>query len=103
MVKTLQETTNLLNKTKEFYRAKSAEVEKLKRENPTPKEMEKAETKFKKAQEDYRNLVDKYSNVREEFEKKMTSSCKHFQQAETLYLTQVSSPRDNFFYTIYLP
>ena len=27
--------------------------------------------------------------MREDFEKKMLSSCKHFQQAETLYLTQV--------------
>ena len=37
-------------KTKEFYKAKSAELEKLKRESPSPKELEKAETKFRKAQ-----------------------------------------------------
>ena len=37
-------------KTKEFYKAKSSELEKLKRESPSPKELEKAETKFRKAQ-----------------------------------------------------
>jgi len=89
IVKSLQETTNLLHKSKEFYKAKSAELEKLKRENPTPKELEKAETKFRKAQEEYKTLCDKYTNIREDFEKKMISSCKHFQQNETLFLTQM--------------
>jgi len=89
VVKSLQETTILLHKSKEFYKAKTSELEKLKRENPTPKELEKAESKFRKAQEEYRNLCDKYTNIREDFEKKMISSCKHFQQSETLYLTQM--------------
>lgn len=89
IVKSLQETTILLHKSKDFYKAKSVELEKLKRESPSPKELEKSESKFRKAQEDYKALCDKYSSQREEFEKKMTSSCKHFQQAETLYLTQM--------------
>ena len=83
-----------LGKTKEFYKAKSAELEKLKRESPSPKELEKAETKFRKAQvshktgimasildstfqfhqDDYKALCDKYASVREDFEKKMLSS-----------------------------
>ena len=89
VVKSLQETTTNLQKSKEFYKSKAAELEKIKKESPTPKELEKAETKFKKAQEDYKNLCDKYANVREDFEKKMLSSCKHFQQAETIFLTQM--------------
>jgi DNA repair ATPase RecN len=89
VVKALQETTVLLHKSKDFYKAKSVELEKLKRESPSPKELEKGETKFRKAQEEYKNLCDKFSSQREEFEKKMLSSCKHFQQAETLYLTQM--------------
>ena len=48
--------------------------------------MEKAESKVKKAQEDYRNLVDKYSSVLQEFDKKMGTSCKHFQQEQNNYL-----------------
>ena len=50
VVKSLVETTALLAKSKEFYKAKSAELEKLKRESPSPRELEKAETKFRKAQ-----------------------------------------------------
>eukprot|EP00090_Calanus_glacialis_P027285 TRINITY_DN4295_c0_g1_i2.p1 TRINITY_DN4295_c0_g1~~TRINITY_DN4295_c0_g1_i2.p1 ORF type:complete len:1042 (-),score=254.32 TRINITY_DN4295_c0_g1_i2:278-3403(-) len=96
VVKSLQETTILLHKSKEFYKAKTSELEKLKRENPTPKELEKAESKFRKAQEEYRNLCDKYTNIREDFEKKMMSSCKHFQQNETLYLTQMVDFVHNF-------
>merc|ERR1712142_730189 len=65
------------------------------KENPTPKELEKAEAKFRKAQEEYRNLCDKYSNIREDFEKKMISSCKHFQQQETIYLTQMVDSNHN--------
>ena len=49
--------------------------------------MEKAESKVKKAQEDYRNLVDKYSSVLQEFDKKMGTSCKHFQQEQNNYLS----------------
>ena len=89
IVKSLQDTTVNLQKSKEFYKVKAAELEKLKRESPSPKELEKAETKFRKAQEDYKTLCDKYSNIREDFEKKMTSSCKHFQQSETIFLTQM--------------
>ena len=90
IVKALQDTTVNLQKSKEFYKVKAAELEKLKRESPSPKELEKAETKFRKAQEDYKTLCDKYSNIREDFEKKMTSSCKHFQQSETIFLTQMT-------------
>ena len=96
IVKSLQDTTVNLHKSKEFYKAKSSELEKLKRESPTPKELEKAETKFRKAQEEYRSLCDKYSSVREEFEKKMLSSCRHFQQHETLHLTQMSDFSHSF-------
>ena len=56
------------------------------RDNTNSKDMEKAESKVKKAQEDYRNLVDKYSSVLQEFDKKMGTSCKHFQQEQNNYL-----------------
>ena len=46
----ISHSSQFLGKTKEFYKAKSAELEKLKRESPSPKELEKAETKFRKAQ-----------------------------------------------------
>ena len=89
VVKSLQEITVNLQKSKELYKARGAELEKLKRDSPSPKELEKAETKFRKSQEDYKALCDKYHTVRDDFEKKMMTSCKHFQQNETLFLTQM--------------
>ena len=89
VVKSLQEITVNLQKSKELYKVRGAELEKLKRDSPSPKELEKAETKFRKSQEDYKALCDKYHTVRDDFEKKMMTSCKHFQQGETLFLTQM--------------
>lgn len=55
---------------------KGGELDKLRKDNASAKDIEKAEIKLKKAQEDYKVLVDKYSNVKEEFEKKMNTACK---------------------------
>ena len=52
------------------------ELEKLKKDNASQKELEKSEVKFKKAQDDYRNLVDKYTTIRNDFESKMTQACR---------------------------
>jgi len=51
-------------------------LDKLRKDNASAKDIEKAEIKLKKAQDDYKVLVDKYSNVKEEFEKKMNAACK---------------------------
>ena len=59
-VKSIQDTTVLLHKTKEIYKQRCAELEKLKRDNASSKDLEKAESKFRKAQDDYKSLVDKY-------------------------------------------
>jgi hypothetical protein len=40
----------LLQKTKEVYKQRCLELEKLKRDNGSTKEVEKSEAKFKKAQ-----------------------------------------------------
>jgi len=89
VVKCLQETSLSLGKQKEFYKTKVVELDKIKRETNNIKDIEKVESKVKRAQEEYRLLVDKYSTVLEDFEKKMASSCKNFQKAETCYLTQM--------------
>jgi len=51
-------------------------LDKLRKDNASAKDIEKAELKLKKAQDDYKALVDKYSIVKEEFEKKMSIACK---------------------------
>lgn len=88
-VKAIQETTVLLQKSKEVYKQRCLELEKLKRENAVQKDLEKAEVKFRKAQDDYKTLVDKYCGIRDHFEKKMTSASKHFQEVETAHLKQM--------------
>lgn len=65
-----------LQKAKDAYVQKGGELDKLRKDNASSKDIEKAELKLKKAQDDYKVLVDKYSAVKEEFEKKMTSACK---------------------------
>lgn len=72
----IQSTTIALQKAKDIYVQKGGELDKLRKDNASAKDIEKAEIKLKKAQDDYKVLVDKYSNVKEEFEKKMNTACK---------------------------
>lgn len=61
---------------KEVYLQRGVELDKLRKENASPRDIEKAEQKLKKAQEDYKNLTEKYKIIREEFETKMTAACR---------------------------
>ena len=88
-VKTIQDTTVALHKAKDIYKQRCAEVEKLKRDNASTKDLEKAESKFRKAHDDYKSLVDKYCQVRDDFERKMTLAAKHFQEVESAHLKQM--------------
>ena len=88
-VKVIQEVTVSLQKSKEAYKQRCLELERLKRENGSAKELEKSEGKFRKAQEDYKALVDRYCAVREDFERKMTLSAKRFQDVEVSHLRQM--------------
>lgn len=51
------------------------ELDKLKKDNASSKELEKAEVKLKKAQEEYKSQVEKYATIKEDFEKKMSCAC----------------------------
>lgn len=88
-VRTMHTTTQTLQKAKETYQQRCVELEKLKKESGSPKDIEKSEVKFKKAQEDYKNLVIKYGTTKVEFEEKMTQACKHFQDLEEAHLKQM--------------
>lgn len=88
-VQAIQSTTLALQKAKDIYVQKGGELDKLRKDNASAKEIEKAEIKFKKAQDDYKVLVEKYSNVKEEFEKKMNIACKLFQEVEQSHLKQM--------------
>jgi len=96
IVQTLQTTLANLTKTKETYNQRHIEYEKLKRENATIKEVEKAETRFKKSCEEYKSLVAKYANVKDQYEAKMTQSCKNFQVVEEAHLRQMKLFLENY-------
>lgn len=71
-VQAIQSITLMVQKAKDSCTQKSLEVEKLKKEGATAKDIEKAETKLKKAYEEYKTFVEKYSVVKDDFEQKMT-------------------------------
>lgn len=85
----IQNTKQALQKAKDVYTAKSAELEKLRKDNASAKDLEKADVKLKKLHEDYRQLSEKYNLVKQDFEKKMTQTCKHFQDVEEAHLKQM--------------
>lgn len=78
-----------VQKSKDVYLQRGVELKKLKKESTSAKEIEKAEQKLKRAQEDYKNFVDKYSTIKEYFEKKMTVTCKNFQDLEVNHLVHM--------------
>lgn len=95
IVQAIQATTLTLQKAKDSYSQKNQELDKLRKENASPRDLEKAEGKLRKAHEEYKNLVDKYQVIKEEFEKKMITACKKFQDVEEAHLIQMKE----FLYT----
>ncbi len=86
-VKAIQETTAMLQKSKEAYKQRCMEVERMRRDGGVSTgQLERSEAKFRRTQDEYKALVDKYCGVRDDFEKKMTLSSKHFQVKGSTYL-----------------
>ncbi|CAL7946467.1 unnamed protein product [Xylocopa violacea] len=86
VVQSIQSITVTLHKAKDMRMQKGLELEKLRKDNASQKELEKAEIKFKKAQEDYKTLVNKYMVIRNDFQAKMTQACRRFQDVEEAHL-----------------
>ncbi|XP_076462263.1 F-BAR domain only protein 2-like isoform X2 [Babylonia areolata] len=95
-VQNIQTTLTLLHKAKEIYHTRCIEKERLKRENASAKDIEKAKQKYKKAYDEYKGLVDKYQTVKTTFEKKMTESCRHFQELEEEHICQMKDFVDTY-------
>lgn len=85
-VQAMQAITAAVQKAKETLSQKTSEVEKLRKENASIKEIEKAEQKLKRAQEEYKTYIERYSPIKEEFEKRMCITCKNFQELEVTHL-----------------
>ncbi|XP_058432560.1 F-BAR domain only protein 1 isoform X2 [Marmota monax] len=90
-VQVLSGVSQLLPKSRENYLSRCMDQERLRRENTSQKEMDKAETKTKKAAESLRRAVEKYNSARADFEHKMLDSALRFQAMEETHLRHMKA------------
>ncbi|XP_076307602.1 F-BAR domain only protein 1-like isoform X1 [Tachypleus tridentatus] len=88
VIQAFQHIAATVLKAKENCYKRYIEVQKL-RECGASKELEKAETKHRKACDEYCSCVKRYNQLRIEFEKKMALACQIFQQVEEEHLQQM--------------
>lgn len=75
-VKAIQTSTAEVQKSRDLYNNKVQELEKLRKENASQKDIEKVETKLRKLQDEYKTLLDKHTPIKNDFERRMTQTCK---------------------------
>ncbi|XP_007943535.1 F-BAR domain only protein 1 [Orycteropus afer afer] len=90
-VQVLSGVNQLLPKSRENYLNRCMDQERLRRESTSQKEMDKAETKTKKAAESLRRSVEKYNSARADFEQKMLDSALRFQAMEETHLRHMKA------------
>ncbi|XP_017139703.1 F-BAR domain only protein 2 isoform X3 [Drosophila miranda] len=88
-VQAIQTSTVAVQKLRDLYASKVLELEKLRKDNGSHKDAEKLESKLKKLHEDYKSLLDKHNPIKNEFERRMTQTCKRFQEIEEVHLRQM--------------
>lgn len=71
-----QNAKSMVSKTKAIYVQRYLELEKCQKENGSSKDIEKADMKSKKAQDDYRSWVEKYNNYSEDYLNKFSKACR---------------------------
>lgn len=86
IVQTIQTMTANLAKSKETYYARCQELDKFKKDGSSAKEVEKAESKVKKAAEEYKSLVEKREIIRNEFHDRMVEASQKFQKIDEEHL-----------------
>nr|XP_012591147.2 F-BAR domain only protein 1 isoform X3 [Microcebus murinus] len=90
-VQVLAGVSQLLPKSRENYLNRCMDQERLRRESGSQKEMDKAETKTKKAADSLRRSVEKYNSARADFEQKMLDSALRFQAMEEAHLRHMKA------------
>nr|XP_036861216.1 F-BAR domain only protein 1 [Manis javanica] len=90
-VQVLAGVSQLLPKSRENYLSRCMDQERLRKESTSQKELDKAETKTKKAAESLRRLVEKYNSARADFEQKMLDSALRFQAMEESHLQHMKA------------
>ncbi|VDK24182.1 unnamed protein product [Taenia asiatica] len=90
VVHSFQVATTHLQKAKELYHTRYKEYERVRlNETHSTRDIEKAETKLKKAQDEYKYSVEKYNNLRLQFVDKMRLACNNFEEMEVAHLTRM--------------
>ncbi|VDK67391.1 unnamed protein product [Litomosoides sigmodontis] len=82
---------DVIDASKETYAQRVNELERLKKENATPKDISKAENKLNKSHDEYKGYVDKYGRVRADFEEKMIKATRLFQAHDKAFLLQMKA------------
>lgn len=75
-VQAMQASTAAVQKAKDLFSTKMNELEKLRKDSGSTKDLEKAESKMRKQQDDYKLLLEKHNPVKNEFERRMNITCK---------------------------
>ncbi|XP_017478896.1 PREDICTED: F-BAR domain only protein 2 isoform X7 [Rhagoletis zephyria] len=88
-VQAMQASTAAVQKLRDVYASKVLELEKLRKDNASQKDIEKVETKLRKLQDEYKTLLDKHNPIKNDFERRMTQTCKRFQEIEEVHLRQM--------------
>uniref|UniRef100_A0AC11E2Q8 FCH and mu domain containing endocytic adaptor 1 n=1 Tax=Ovis aries TaxID=9940 RepID=A0AC11E2Q8_SHEEP len=99
-IQVLTGVSQLLPKSRENYLNRCMDQERLRRESTSQKEMDKAETKTRKAAESLRRLVEKYNSARSDFEQKMLDSALRFQAMEETHLQQMKALMGSYAHSV---
>ncbi|KAL6463521.1 hypothetical protein MHYP_G00279120 [Metynnis hypsauchen] len=85
-VQNIQSVSQALQKSKENYNSKTVELERMRKEGATQRDLDKAGVKVKKATEVYKSYVEKYASSKTEFEQKMAETAQKFQDIEESHI-----------------
>ena len=88
-VQSMQSISTLLAKSKENYNSKFNDYKKVLSDKSTAKKLERCETDFKKATDEYKLNVGKYNATLDDYKKKMGEVTELFQENEVEYLSQM--------------
>ncbi|KAM6466886.1 F-BAR domain only protein 1 [Liasis olivaceus] len=99
-VQQLQGAAQHLPKAKEAFHSRCQELERLRREGASQKEMDKAELKSRKAVDALRRTVEKYNAARADFEQKMLDSAVRFQEVEESHLQHMKALVSSYVHSV---
>ncbi|XP_063003282.1 F-BAR domain only protein 1 [Elgaria multicarinata webbii] len=99
-VQILQGAAQHLPKAKETFHSRCQDLDRLRREGASQKEVDKAELKSRKAVEALRRAVEKYNVARSDFEQKMLDSAVRFQEVEETHLQHMKSLVSSYVHSV---